>query len=1068
VEKRFVDFVRNGKGLIGVHAATDCLYKWPEYGDMMGGFFNSHPWNENVTVKLDDPGHPLLRAFRGQSFVVADEIYQFKEPYSRDKLRVLLSIDVNGTDMTKKNIRRTDGDFAVAWIHRYGKGRVFYFSLGHRPEIFWNEPVMQCYLDGIQYALGDLTCDDTPSSQLSPAYLAKSREIGYEQGVAAVFRDLAGYEMGVNDNRAKLVARMVLEAQKAGSANQADLSARLAKVAADSQATPAGRVFACRQLMLIGQDNAVATLAGLLNDKVVGGWSRRALEAIPGQTVDGALLQALGQTKGAVQAGVADSLGARGVAQAVPALIPLLGSADATVAVSAANALGRIGGSQAVAALQAAKPGKAAVQEAVVRAVLCAAEADRAAGRKAPATVEYAWLAGQAQAPAYVKAAAFYGKAMCTDGLADALAAAKSTDREMVRVAANLVRDLPGKAVGSSFAKALPALPVGNQALILDALADRGDRVVQPAVIALAKSPAEDVRLAALRALAKVGDAQAVSVLMSTAGDPEAGASAKVARESLMLMTPTNVDPALIAALRTSADEGKVAIVEALGLRKAHVAVPALLGTARSTDRKVSKESRKSLAMLATPADLPEIVKLLAEQKSASARGDLENILIAVAKRIDDDGAKTAAILPALKGDLPVKARASLLDVLGRVGAESGLPALYAALDDSNADVQRAAVKTLAESWPTSAPMERLRTISRTSDNMVMRVLSLRGYARMLALPSKRSMKETLGLYKEALGLAKGDQEKRTLITGLGHLCHPDALDFVKPYLKDEGVKSEALLAALKITQSLDGQGMTFNASNGHGSERNAVDGTRDTRWTSGKAMTPGMWFQVNLGYETDIKSIWLDAGPVGTDYPRSFEVYVSLDGENWGKPVVTSGDRKEKVFTIDVPPTYGRFVKIVQTGSTPSNFWSIAEMRINGRPSATGKEELDRSKWKVTASRGDAPENAIDGDLKKRWGTGGGMKPTDWLQVDLGEEKTVYRVVLNAAQSRSDFPRQVRVMYSMDGKTWDGPIGAIQGSGPVTSIVLLPTKTRFLRIKQTGSHDTYWWSVYDLKIFGE
>jgi len=191
VEQRFLDFVRNGKGLIGVHAATDCLYTWPEYGDMMGGYFNAHPWSEDVGVKLDDPGHPLLRAFRGQPYMVGDEIYQFKEPYSRDKLRVLMSLDVTKTNMTKDTIRRTDGDFAVAWIHSYGQGRVFYYSLGHRNEIFWNEPIMQCYLDGIQYALGDLKCDDTPSSQLTPAYLAESQKQGYELGIAAIFQDLA-------------------------------------------------------------------------------------------------------------------------------------------------------------------------------------------------------------------------------------------------------------------------------------------------------------------------------------------------------------------------------------------------------------------------------------------------------------------------------------------------------------------------------------------------------------------------------------------------------------------------------------------------------------------------------------------------------------------------------------------------------------------------------------------------------------------------------------------------------------------------------------------------------------
>ncbi|MBT7299191.1 MAG: hypothetical protein HN849_06755 [Victivallales bacterium] len=1072
VQKRFVDFVRNGKALIGVHAGTDCLYKWAEYGEMMGGYFNSHPWNEDVTVKLDDPGHPLMKAFRGQSFVVKDEIYQFKEPYSRDKLRVLLSLDVTRINMNKKNIRRDDGDFAVAWIRPYGKGRVFYFSLGHRHEIFWNEPVMQAYLDGIQYALGDLPCDDLPSGTLSAAYLAQSSKTGYEEGIAAIFADLAGYEMGVNDNRAKLVANMVLEAQKAGSPNRTDLSARLAKVAADAKATEAGRVFACRQLALIAEENAIPALVGVLGDAKVGHWARRALEEVPGTAAEAALVEALGQTKGMAQVGVAQSLGARGVQDAVPALMALVSGADVNAAVAGADALGRIGGRKAAKALTEAKVASPIVQGAIARGVLACAESARLAGRKAEAGASYKWLMAEGRAPRHVQASAFYGMGMWApgSGLPAALAAAKSEDTEMVRAAAKLVRDLPGRKVASSFAGALPALPVGNQALILDALAERGDRVVQPAVIELTESAAEDVRLAALQALAKVGDAAAVPALVAVSADAEAGKAAGAARRSLALLTPKNVNPALIATLRASEPAVQTEIVRALGARQAREAVPALLKTARSKDRDLSKESRRSLALLVAPKDLPDVVTLLAEQKSATARGELENILVFVAKKIDGDAAKTQAVRAALEGELSTKALCALLDVLGRVGTDSGLPALYAALGSSEADIQRAAVKSLAENWPDAAPMERLRTVSRDAESVVLRVLSLRGYARMLAMPSKRSMKDTLGLYKEALGLAKGEQEKRTLVTGLGHLCHPDALAFVKPYLKDKGVKSEALLAALKITQALDGQGMKFTASHGQGAVRNAVDGTRETRWTSGKAMTPGMWFQVDLGYETDVQTVWLDAGPVGTDYPRGYEVYVSLDGEKWGEPAVT-GAPTEKIFTIEIPSIYGRYVKIVQTGSTPSNFWSIAEMRINDRPSSSGKTELDKSKWQVSAFRsadGASPENAIDGDREKRWGTGGGMKATDWFQIDLGEAKTVYRIVLDAAKSGSDYPRDVRVEYSLDGEAWDGPIGATQGTKAVTPIVLLPTKARFLRIKQLGSHEKYWWSIYDIKVLGE
>jgi len=158
-----LDFVRAGKGLVGLHAATDCFYQWPEFGELMGGYFAGHPWNETVTVKLDEPEHPLAKMFGGAPFAIADEIYQFKDPYSRRRLRVLLSLDTLKTDMTKKGITRTDGDFAVSWVRNYGLGRVFYCSLGHRHDIFWNPRVLEHYLAGIQFALGDLPANALPS-----------------------------------------------------------------------------------------------------------------------------------------------------------------------------------------------------------------------------------------------------------------------------------------------------------------------------------------------------------------------------------------------------------------------------------------------------------------------------------------------------------------------------------------------------------------------------------------------------------------------------------------------------------------------------------------------------------------------------------------------------------------------------------------------------------------------------------------------------------------------------------------------------------------------------------------
>lgn len=163
-------FVKSGKGVIGIHAASDNFSNWPEAAAMMGGLFDGHPWGSRGTwaIKLDEPTHPLNRAFEGKGFKIKDEIYQIKGPYSRDTHRVLVSLDLTDkTTADRPGQKRDDKDFAITWIRRFGKGRVFYCSFGHNNEVFWNPAILQHYLDGIQYALGDLEMDDTPSNKVS-------------------------------------------------------------------------------------------------------------------------------------------------------------------------------------------------------------------------------------------------------------------------------------------------------------------------------------------------------------------------------------------------------------------------------------------------------------------------------------------------------------------------------------------------------------------------------------------------------------------------------------------------------------------------------------------------------------------------------------------------------------------------------------------------------------------------------------------------------------------------------------------------------------------------------------
>jgi len=150
-----LSFIKDdGKGFVGVHAALDTNYKWPEYGEMIGGWFDQHPWGTfNAPIILEDPNSPAVKHFP-HAFTKRDEIYQPKS-WSRDKVNVLLSLDPSKLNYENNpRIHRTDHDFAVAWSKMYGKGRVFYSTLGHTKEA-WDDPdITKMYFEAIKWVLG--------------------------------------------------------------------------------------------------------------------------------------------------------------------------------------------------------------------------------------------------------------------------------------------------------------------------------------------------------------------------------------------------------------------------------------------------------------------------------------------------------------------------------------------------------------------------------------------------------------------------------------------------------------------------------------------------------------------------------------------------------------------------------------------------------------------------------------------------------------------------------------------------------------------------------------------------
>jgi uncharacterized protein len=157
-----LSFVRDdGKGFIGIHSAAITFPSWPEYGKMLGGRFDGHPWGEfKAPLVVEDSEFPGMRHFP-RHFTLQDEIYQIKD-FARENVRVLLRLDASQIDLSGKGVRRKDKDFAVIWARKYGKGRVLYNGLGHRQDVWERPDIQKMWQDMICWSMGDLPGDASP------------------------------------------------------------------------------------------------------------------------------------------------------------------------------------------------------------------------------------------------------------------------------------------------------------------------------------------------------------------------------------------------------------------------------------------------------------------------------------------------------------------------------------------------------------------------------------------------------------------------------------------------------------------------------------------------------------------------------------------------------------------------------------------------------------------------------------------------------------------------------------------------------------------------------------------
>ncbi|MGL5017187.1 MAG: discoidin domain-containing protein [Luteolibacter sp.] len=238
-----------------------------------------------------------------------------------------------------------------------------------------------------------------------------------------------------------------------------------------------------------------------------------------------------------------------------------------------------------------------------------------------------------------------------------------------------------------------------------------------------------------------------------------------------------------------------------------------------------------------------------------------------------------------------------------------------------------------------------------------------------------------------------------------------------------------------------------------------AIDGIASSRWSTGAIQnnTGNQWFKVDLGANKAFDRIALDTEASPGDNPRAYEVHVSTDNQAWTK--VASGMDSGLLTYVSFRSQNARWVRVTQTGTTTWNWWSIHEFNVyapNNAPQFTG------------ASSSSGPENAFDGLPGTRWTSNDWQKPGQWLEVDMRSKKSFNKVILDAAGSPNDYPRGYTVEVSNDRVAWNeiaSGTGAPVTTYGVTTIPVSPQNVRHIRIRQTGTSSTAYWSVHEFRV---
>ena len=566
------------------------------------------------------------------------------------------------------------------------------------------------------------------------------------------------------------------------------------------------RIWMIRQLERIGGAESLMALGLLLRDSnfQVRETARRALQLNPAAEVRDVIEAALAETRDdAWRIALINVLAARREEASVLVLTQYVSHANADVAAAAVAALADVGGSKARAALYRTwLNDKSPVKRNAEAGLLRTTETLITEGNTRAAARLYQDVYERCDTDAaYFAALNGMTRAQGLGALVSLIDHMKMDDPETALRAARLALEIPDEATALTLGLMMSKLPPHIQAVLIEGFGDFGDNTARSAVIKGVRGTEPEIRQAALRALRKIGNSSDLPLLIQIAARPDDPAREE-ARRTLALLPDKNAGEALVNLYATRTDAGeRIEIIRACAARRYAGAIDTLLATLGKDDTDLQIAAYEALAELLPPEQLSKIGARLAGELAPTVREAAENAAVATALRdpqADDRCNALIAGLPHSKGE----AKASLVRVLGRLGGRKAWEAVHSQYPNEDPVVADAVVRALSD-WPDALALHDLLKLAQHSSEDAHRVLALRGYVRLVRLPSQRKPQETYKMLEPALSCATRAEEKKLVLSALAEVRSVDALMLVEPSLNDAELRDEAALAMLKIAKSL-------------------------------------------------------------------------------------------------------------------------------------------------------------------------------------------------------------------------------------------------------------------------